>query len=93
MGRVNSSGGATDIYVKMSKYQQGLYVEYSKKIGDMYDPKEFTISFPAKKDRIYHSLEVWGHTFVKSAKNLLTGDGGVPLRFGVNVLKFAEMAD
>jgi len=55
MCRVNEGGGMTDIYIKMSKYN---------KEKDTYEPKEYDVQFPAKRDRIYHSIEVWGQSFI-----------------------------
>lgn len=82
MGRVNSTGTFTELFVKMSKMN-----------GDktMYEPFEAKIRFPevAMPDATW--ADVWTESFVKSAEALYKGQGGVPLKFGLNVLKLADM--
>lgn len=83
MGRVNSSGTFTELYVKMSKYN-----EESK----MYEPFEEKLNFPEVPDPNAHWADVWGGAFLKSAEALGKGENGVPIKFGLNTLRFAEMA-
>lgn len=82
MGRVNSTGTFTDMYVKMSKANADK---------SMYDPWEVRIRFPevAAPDATW--ADVWSAAFVKSAEALYKGEGGVPLKFGLNVLRLADM--
>ena len=57
-----------------------------------YIPKEFKIVTPEIPDPQATWAEVWGQAFVNSAHSLITGKKGVPLRFGLKVMQFAEMA-
>ena len=83
IGRVNSTGTFTELYVRMSKYD-----EESK----MYVPFEQKMAFPEVPDPNANWADVWGDAFVKSAEALYKGEGGVPVTFGLNTLKFAEHA-
>ena len=58
----------------------------------MYEPFEQKFSFPEVPDPNAHWADVWKTSFVKSAEALMKGENGVPVRFGLNTLKFAEMA-
>lgn len=82
MGRVNSTGTFTELFVKMSK------ISDDKK---MYAPYEASIKFPKEADPNATWADVWSKSFVKSAEALYKGEGGVPLKFGLNVLKLADM--
>ena len=57
----------------------------------MYEPYEAKLRFPEQPDPNATWAEVWKDSFVHSAKALYTGQGGVPLKFGLNVLRLAEM--
>ena len=83
MGRVNSSGSFTTIYLKLSKYDEA---------SKMYLPFESTLNFPEVPDANANWADVWEGSFVKSAEALLKGEGGVPVAFGLNIMRFAEMA-
>ena len=82
MGRVNSTGTFTDMYVKMSKMNEDK---------SMYEPWEVRIRFPEVADPDATWADVWSASFVKSAEALYKGEGGVPLKFGLNVLRLADM--
>lgn len=82
MGRVNSTGTFTEMFVKMSK----LNGEKT-----MYEPFEAKIKFPEVADPDATWADVWKDSFVQSAGALYKGEGGVPLKFGLNVLKLADM--
>lgn len=82
MARVNSTGTFTEMFVKMSKMNAE---------GTMYEPYECKLKFPEVADPDATWAEVWKESFVKSAGALYKGDGGVPLKFGLNVLRLAEM--
>ena len=84
LGRVNSSGSFTELYVKLSRWDEAT---------KMYLPKEFKLDFPEVPDPEATWADVWKGAFVESANTLITGLNYVPLRFGLNVIKFAEMAD
>jgi len=81
MGRVNSTGTFTEIYVKMARYNEA---------NDMYEPYEEKLKFPEINNPNAHWSDVWGGAFVKSAEALKKGENGVPLSFGIKVLSFAE---
>jgi len=81
MGRVNSTGTFTEMYVKMSKYDAAT---------KMYLPFEKKMAFPEVADPNAHWSDVWGGAFSKSAEAVVKGENGVPLKFGLNTLKFAE---
>lgn len=83
MGRVSSTGSFTTIYVKMSRKDDG---------SAMYIPYESTLNFPEVADPNAHWSDVWKGAFEKSAEALYKGEGGVPVTFGLNILRFAEMA-
>jgi len=83
MGRVNSSGSFTTIYVKLSKFDEG---------SKMYIPFEKTLNFPEVPDPDAKWSDVWKVAFEKSAEALYKGEGGVDVKFGLNTLKFAENA-
>ena len=83
MGRVNSSGSFTTVYVKLSKFDEE---------AKMYVPFEETLNFPEIPDPTAHWSDVWKTSFVKSAEALFKGENGVPIRHGLNTLKFAEQA-
>lgn len=82
MGRVNSTGTFTELFVKMSKMNVA---------GNMYMPFEAKMKFPEVADPNATWADVWNASFVKSAEALYKGEGGVPLKFGLNVLKLADM--
>lgn len=82
MGRVNSTGTFTEMFVKMSKMSD------DKK---MYLPFEAKIRFPEVANPNATWADVWSESFVKSAEALYNGKGGVPLKFGLNVLRLADM--
>ena len=84
MGRVNSSGSFTTIYVKLSKFDEG---------ANMYLPFEETLNFPEVPDPNANWADVWKGSFEKSAEALYKGENGVPIKFGLNTLKFAEMVE
>ena len=83
IGRVNSEGTFTEFYVRLSKYDEE---------AKMYKPFEKRMRFPEQPDPNAHWSDVWGDAFVKSAEALVQGEGGVPVTFGLNTLKFAEKA-
>jgi predicted dehydrogenase len=83
MGRVNSSGSFTTIYCKLSKFDEA---------SKMYIPFESTLNFPEVSDPNANWADVWKGSFEKSAEALFKGEGGVPATFGLNILRFAEMA-
>ncbi len=58
----------------------------------IYEPFEQKLQFPEKSDPNAHWSDVWATAFVKSAHALVKGEGGVPLQFGLDTLKFAEKA-
>lgn len=58
MGRVNPTGTFTEIYVRMSKYDEGK---------DMYIPFKEKLLFPEVEDPNATWAEVWGDAFKKSA--------------------------
>lgn len=82
MARVNSTGSFTEIFVKMSKLNEDK---------TMYIPYEAKIRFPEQADPNATWADVWKESFVFSAEALYKGKGGVPLKFGLNVLRLAEM--
>ncbi len=58
----------------------------------MYEPFEQKLQFPEMSDPNAHWSDVWATSFIKSADVLIKGEGGIPLKFGLNTLKFAEKA-
>lgn len=58
----------------------------------MYEPFEEQLRFPEQPDPDAHWADVWKDAFVCSDEALMKGENGVPVAFGVKVLKFAEMA-
>ena len=82
MARVNSTGSFTEMFVKMSKMNADK---------TMYEPYEAKFRFPEEADPNATWADVWKESFVKSAEALYKGEGGVPLKFGLNVLRMAEM--
>ena len=56
MGRVNSSGSFTTIYVKLSKFDEG---------ANMYLPFEETLNFPEVPDPNANWADVWKGSFEK----------------------------
>ena len=82
MARVNSTGTFTEMFVKLSKMNEDK---------TMYLPYEAKIKFPEVADPDATWAEVWKESFVKSVGATYKGEGGVPLKFGLNVLKLAEM--
>lgn len=57
----------------------------------MYEPWEAKLRIPEVEDPDAFWQDVWQHCFISSVKALMTGEGGVPLKFGLNVLKMIEM--
>ena len=56
----------------------------------MYTPYENKFVFPEVPDPNATWADVWGDAFLKSAEAVYKGENGVPVRFGLNTLKFAE---
>jgi len=83
MGRVSSTGTFTEIYVKMSKFDEN---------ANMYEPFEQKLCFPEVADINSTWKDNWSGAFLKSAEALIKGEGGVPVTLGVNTLKFSEIA-
>lgn len=83
VGRCNSSGTFTEVYVRLSKFSEE---------ANMYTPFEAKLYFPAVADPDASWQDVWKDAFFKSAEALKTDNGGVPLSLGVDVLNFAEKA-
>lgn len=82
MGRVNSTGTFTEMFVKMSKMNADK---------TMYEPFEAKLKFPEEADPDATWAEVWKDAFVQSVGAVYKGENGVPLSFGLNVLRLAEM--
>merc|ERR1712224_885361 len=66
MGRVNSTGTFTEMFVKMSKMNEDK---------TMYEPFEAKIKFPEVADPDATWADVWKDSFVKSAGALYKGEG------------------
>ena len=58
----------------------------------MYVPYEAKYDFPEQPDENATWQTVWDKAFMQSGKCLLTGEGCVPASFGLQTLRFAEMA-
>ena len=82
LGRVNSNGLSTEISIKMSRFD-----------GDQSwnEVCEANYRFPEKADINAKMDEVWKESLLQSAKALYEGSEGMPLTFGLKVLKMAEI--
>ena len=82
MAKASAKGTHTELFIKMTKMGADQ---------KMYQPFEARLRTPEEPNLTATYADIWKESFNMSAKKIFDGKGGVPLRFGLNVLRMTEM--